>query len=195
MYVVVFLVCLLLPPSAACIVWTEYSLWREEPLTNCVWPAERRRHDCHNNVLFFNLLKVVGLWTNLLPHRLSFWRPWPAPRHCPDLKELALASRSPDGANWLKWLNTWQDWSNISRGVLKGSYVIGSINVTSVILIKERHQIQKQVEGAVNRLLPRYTISPIPVLTIKTKIVHSTFAKTKQSKLNDEEVETFTVRR
>ncbi len=34
--------------------------------------------------------------SDLLPHRWSFWMPQPAPPHCPDLREPALASQSPD---------------------------------------------------------------------------------------------------
>lgn len=49
-------------------------------------------------------------------------------------------------------------------GVIQVTYIVGSVYVASVILIKERHEVQKQVEGAVHRLLPSYTIGTVPVL-------------------------------
>lgn len=43
------------------------------------------------------------------------------------------------------------------------TYIVGSVYVAGVVLVKERHEVQKQVEGAVHRLLPSYTIGTVPV--------------------------------
>ncbi len=51
----------------------------------------------------------------------------------------------------------------LNRGV-QVTYIVGSVYVSSVVLIKERHEVQEQVEGAVHRLLPSYTVSTVPVL-------------------------------
>lgn len=51
-----------------------------------------------------------------------------------------------------------------STRVLQVTYIVGSVYVAGVVLIKERHEVQEQVEGAVHRLLPRYTVSTVPVL-------------------------------
>lgn len=50
-----------------------------------------------------------------------------------------------------------------SAGVLWVIYIIGSVYVAGVVLIKERHEVQKQVEGTVHRLLPSYTVGTVPV--------------------------------
>lgn len=49
-------------------------------------------------------------------------------------------------------------------GVLQVTYIVGSVYVSGVVLVKERHEVQKQVECAVHRLLSSYTISTVPVL-------------------------------
>lgn len=58
-----------------------------------------------------------------------------------------------------------------SAGVLLATYIVGSVYVAGVVLIKERHEVQKQVECAVHRLLPSYTVGTVPVLK-QTKGVH-----------------------
>lgn len=43
-----------------------------------------------------------------------------------------------------------------------GTHIVGSVHVTRVVLVKERHQVEEQVEGAVDGLLCCYSLTAIP---------------------------------
>lgn len=45
------------------------------------------------------------------------------------------------------------------------THVVGSVHVTRVVLVKERHQVEEQVEGAVDALVCCDSLTAIPAGT------------------------------
>lgn len=149
--------CPLAPPSGACAVWRGCSWWPAALQTGCVVPARCREFVRRCGVKAWPRGHVQALTS---PRRWSSWKRRLAPLCCPGWAGAASGVPSPKRHREAAFPSRTHRYGARGAGVC--AHVVGSVDMACVVLVKESHQVEEQVERAVDGLLCCYSLTAIP---------------------------------